>query len=167
MRPHGKYAVVNPNNPEAFAQCDRCGFWYNRSALSFQTAWAGQHIYSVQVLVCSRCFDTPNEQLRTIILPPDPPPIVNARPPNLTYEEEGPVQTTLTEAVAQGELDLVVASVEGFEAGQLVWVQLDNANYAQMELSVIDADTNTLTLTAPLPFSAPDTGSVTVSIVEA
>ena len=89
MRPHGKYTRVNPQNPEAFAQCDRCGFWRQSSDLIWQTAWAGTHIYNVQELVCKdRCFDTPNEQLRTIILPPDPPPVLNARVPDFEYEEQ-------------------------------------------------------------------------------
>ena len=92
MRPHGKYTRVNPQNPEAFSQCDRCGRWFNRTDLVWQLAWAGTHIYNTQVLVCTRgdCFDTPNEQLRTIILPPDPPPILNARVPNFAYEEQTP-----------------------------------------------------------------------------
>jgi hypothetical protein len=32
------------------------------------------------MLVCPSCLDRPNEQLRTITLPPDPVPIMNARP---------------------------------------------------------------------------------------
>ena len=88
-RPHGKYARVDPTNPEAFAQCDRCGFWRNRTDLVWQVDWAGTHLYNKQILVCTdRCFDTPQEQLRTIILPPDPPPVVNARVPNFAYEEQ-------------------------------------------------------------------------------
>lgn len=89
MRPHGKYARVDPRNPEAFAQCDRCGFWRNRTDLVWQTEWAGTHIYNIRILVCSdRCFDTPQEQFRTIILPPDPPSVINARVPDFAYEEQ-------------------------------------------------------------------------------
>ena len=73
MRPHGKYARVNPQNPENFAQCDRCGFWRNGSDLVWQDEWSGTHLYNIRILVCSdRCYDRPQEQLRTIILPPDP-----------------------------------------------------------------------------------------------
>ena len=87
--PLPKYARVSATNPENWAQCDRCGFWRNGSDLVWQTAWAGQHIYRIQILVCrDRCFDIPNEQLRTIILPPDPPPVLNARVPNYAYEEQ-------------------------------------------------------------------------------
>src|SRR5215469_15992955 len=102
MRPHGRRAAVNAGNPEAFAQCDRCGFWYNRSGLQWQYQWGGTHIYSLGMLVCDICYDTPFEQLRTIILPPDPPPVINARPPNFTYEETGPVQAVLAASVPAG-----------------------------------------------------------------
>ncbi len=89
MRPHGKYARVNPQDPSAFAQCDRCGFWRNRTDLVWQDQWAGTHLYNIQILVCKeRCYDVPQEQLRTIILPPDPPPVLNARVPNFAYEEQ-------------------------------------------------------------------------------
>lgn len=166
MRPHGKFAVVDPTDPSALAICDRCGKMRNLVDLRSQIEWAGQHLFDIQTLACKdTCFDTPNEQLRTIILPPDPPPVLDARPPNFIYEETGPVQSTLSSNVAQGALTLSVVSVEGFEVGNLVWVQLNNANFAQMEVSAVDTDTNVLTITEPLPFSAPFTGSVTVSNV--
>ena len=91
MRPHGKYARVNPQNPSAFAQCDRCSFWRNRNDLVYQYQWSGTNLYNIQLLVCKeRCYDIPQEQLRTIILPPDPPPVLNARVPNFAYEEQTP-----------------------------------------------------------------------------
>jgi len=91
MRPHGNHASVSTTNPEALAVCDRCGRWWNRGKLAWQTGWAGQHLYNFQLLVCPLCYDTPNEQLRTIILPPDPPPIINARVPDFEYEEYIPL----------------------------------------------------------------------------
>lgn len=93
--PLPKYARVDATNPEAFAQCDRCGAWYNRSDLGWQYEWAGESLYNTGVLVCltgNNCYDTPNEQLRTIILPPDPPPIINARVPDFDYEEYTVIQ---------------------------------------------------------------------------
>ena len=163
-RPHGKYAAVDASNPEAFAECDRCGFWYNRSKLVWQNAWAGTHLYSLGLLVCQdRCYDIPQEQLRTIILPPDPPPVINARPPNFEYEENGPVQTTLTADVLQGATTLPVSSATGFVVGNSVWIQLNNATFAQETLTGVNPGLSTLTLASPLPFSAPNTGSVTVS----
>ena len=89
MRPHGKYAAVNAQDPTAFAVCDRCGFWRNRTDLVWQIEWSGVRLYNIQILVCrDRCYDTPQEQLRTIIIPPDPPPVLNARVPNFAYEEQ-------------------------------------------------------------------------------
>lgn len=86
--PEPKYARVSQTNPEGWAQCDRCGFWRGRSDLVYQYEWGGVNLYNKQILVCKeRCYDNPQEQLRTIILPPDPPPIVNARVPYFAYEE--------------------------------------------------------------------------------
>ncbi len=89
MRPHG-HARVDPRNPEAFGECDRCGRWFNHVDLSWQFQWAGTHLQNLRILVCRRCLDVPQEQLRTIILPPDPPPIMNARVPDFAYEEQTP-----------------------------------------------------------------------------
>ena len=163
MRPHGRRAAVNPSNPEAFAQCDRCGFWYNRSDLQWQYQWSGTHIYSLGILVCDICYDIPQEQLRTIILPPDPPPVVNARPPNFTYEETGPVQTSLTASAPQGSNSLPVESVTGFVVGSYVWIQLNTGSFAEELLSGVDTVNNILTIVSPLPAVAPIYGSVTVS----
>lgn len=78
-RPHGK-ARVDANNPEAFAVCDRCGIWHNHNRLSFQYEWGGPNLINRQMLVCEKCLDVPQDQLRTIVLPPDPVPIQNPRP---------------------------------------------------------------------------------------
>lgn len=91
--PLPKYARVDTQNPEGWAQCDRCGFWFNRSELVFQYEWAGNQLYNTGALVCAtgpHCYDIPQEQFRTTILPPDPPPIVNARVPDFDYEEQTP-----------------------------------------------------------------------------
>ncbi len=87
--PLPKYATVDVTNPEAWAICDRCGFVRNRSDLTWQSEWGGMSLFSTGSLVCyDRCLDEPNPQLRTIILPPDPPPIINARVPDYDYEEQ-------------------------------------------------------------------------------
>jgi hypothetical protein len=90
-RPQSKYVHVNSNDPEGAAQCDRCGFWYNARDLTFQMEWGGVSLYNKRVLVCTvgnRCYDVPQEQLRTIILPPDPLPLKNPRVPDYAYEEQ-------------------------------------------------------------------------------
>lgn len=74
------HANVSPSNPRAFAVCDRCGFVYNHYMLSWQYQWAGPKLQNLRILVCDTCMDVPQEQLRTIILPPDPIPIYNSRP---------------------------------------------------------------------------------------
>ena len=85
--PKPKYAHVDPTHPEGWGQCDRCSFWYDRSELRYEMQWGGAQLYNTEVIVCPRCHDIPFEQLRTIILPPDPPPVRNARPPNFAVEE--------------------------------------------------------------------------------
>lgn len=88
MRPHGR-AIVDPNNPQAQGQCDRCGFWFNLRDLQWQCEWGGTRIFNTRVLVCTgnNCLDVVQEQLRSIVLPPDPYPVLNARVPDFAYEE--------------------------------------------------------------------------------
>ena len=78
MRPHGR-AKVSSKNPQAFAICDNCGFLYNHNVLLWQREWAGNVLINTKQLVCSRCNDLPNQQLRSIILPADPMPVQNPR----------------------------------------------------------------------------------------
>jgi hypothetical protein len=59
---------------------------------------------------------------------------------------------------------LPVVSAVGFEVGNDVWVQLNNADLAQMTLNGVDLTNNILGLMAPMPFSAPYTGVVSVSL---
>lgn len=59
--------------------------------MAFQYEWTGTHLFNTGLLVCTtgnRCYDKPFEQLRTIILPPDPPPVQNARTENFAYDEQ-------------------------------------------------------------------------------
>lgn len=81
MRPHGR-AKVSTRNPEAFAICDNCGFLYNHSELRWQFQWAGNKLVNMRQLVCRRCNDIPQTQLRAIVLPADPMPIMNPRVQN-------------------------------------------------------------------------------------
>ena len=75
-------ARTNASRPQAHAICDRCGFRYNHVDLRWQMDWAGSSLINKRLLVCGRCTDTPQEQLRTIVLPADPVPIQNPRPEN-------------------------------------------------------------------------------------
>ena len=78
MRPHGR-ARVSSRNPRAFAICDRCGFLMNHDRLSWQFDWAGASLINKRILVCETCNDVPQQQLRAIVLPADPVPIMNPR----------------------------------------------------------------------------------------
>lgn len=78
MRPHGR-ARVSSRNPVAFGICDRCGFLYNHNRLQFQFDWAGASLINKRILVCETCNDAPQQQLRAIVLPADPVPIMNPR----------------------------------------------------------------------------------------
>lgn len=68
-------ARTSAKKPEAFGVCFRCGIWYNRTDLRFQHDWRGTSIVNLYILVCERCYDIPNEQLRAINLPADPTPV--------------------------------------------------------------------------------------------
>lgn len=78
MRPHGR-ARVSSRNPQAFAICDRCGFLYNHNRLQWQFDWAGASLINKRILVCDSCNDKPQQQLRAIVVPADPVPIMNPR----------------------------------------------------------------------------------------
>ncbi len=73
-------ARISAKNPQAAAVCDRCGGVLNHVDLSWQFDWAGAGLINKRLLVCRSCTDTPQQQLRSIVLPADPPVIMNARP---------------------------------------------------------------------------------------
>ena len=75
-------ARISARNPRAAAVCDRCGGVFNHVDLSFQYDWAGATMLKKNLLVCRSCMDRAQPQLRAIVLPADPPPIMNPRPEN-------------------------------------------------------------------------------------
>jgi hypothetical protein len=97
-RPHGR-ARVSTTRPEAWATCSRCGLLYNQVDLRWQFAWRGNQLKNTQVLVCTvTCLDVPQEQLRlnTVVLQPDPPAILNARPEPYLIDEQLSNRVTTT-----------------------------------------------------------------------
>lgn len=72
-------ASTNSSNPQAFAVCDRCSRWFNHVNLVWQYDWRGASLQNIELLVCRECYDKPQEQQRSIILPADPVPIRNPR----------------------------------------------------------------------------------------
>ena len=77
-------ARVSASSPTAAGVCDRCGFVYQFSDLKWQMDWRGATLQNLRILVCRPCLDTPQEQLRAIVVPADPTPIVNARVQDFT-----------------------------------------------------------------------------------
>jgi hypothetical protein len=86
MRPHPKYASADPHRG-AWSTCDGCGFIWNHPNLNWQREWAGFNIINKRTLVCPRCLDVPNETLRALVLPPDPDPVIFARPEQYAVDE--------------------------------------------------------------------------------
>jgi hypothetical protein len=60
----------------------------NHENMQWQLEWAGFKLYNKRILVYPDEYDRPQEQFRTIVFPPDPTPIINARPENYTIDEE-------------------------------------------------------------------------------
>lgn len=80
-------ARTDPSNPQAHAICDRCGFRYNRVNLNWQYDWRGASLQNIRILVCNTCMDTPQEQLRAIVVPADPVPIDQPRTQDFAQAE--------------------------------------------------------------------------------
>ena len=80
-------AFTDPSNPRAFGVCDRCAIWYNHDRLRWQYDWAGASIINKRILVCDICYDNPQEQLRAIVLPADPVPVMNPRVEPYAWDE--------------------------------------------------------------------------------
>ena len=163
MRPHGR-ARVSTRSPEAFAVCDRGGEWVNRSDLMKQMYWAGSSLVWTGLLICRRHLDEPNPQLRTIILPPDPVGIINARTEPFSYDEAGPVQSLIVQNAAQGAVLIYLTSVTGFVVTNNVLVQLDNGSFAEVVITSVDPIANTIGISIPLPYAASINGVVTVTV---
>ena len=72
-------AKTDPNSPRAFAVCDYCGEWHNRLDLIDQAEWYGDVLQDTGYRACYRCISQPQPQLKPVILPEDPVPIVDPR----------------------------------------------------------------------------------------
>lgn len=73
------HARISRTNPRALGCCDKCGFDYNLDQLRMQDQWQGPRLVALGSLVCDSCYDIPQINLKTIILPPDPIPMQNPR----------------------------------------------------------------------------------------
>jgi hypothetical protein len=86
MRPTSRYQV-NSDNPRAKGVCDRCGQTWQHKDLKWQFEWIGPRLQNIRILVCTPCLDKPQQNLRTIVIPPDPVAIMNARPENYVSDD--------------------------------------------------------------------------------
>lgn len=83
---HGR-ARIDPYNALASATCDRCGFRYSHVDLKWQYEYRGDTLQNTNFLVCDECLDIPYEGWRPVRIPPDPEPLLNARPENFAVDE--------------------------------------------------------------------------------
>ena len=137
-RPHPKGARVNPSNPRSWATCDRTGFISNQDKLAYQYDWAGSTLINKRILVRQRSLDKPQEQFRTIVIPPDPKPIYNARVEPYSIDESGPASTQLTQNAITGSTTLNVVATTGFSIGTVVYVYLDGGTFFLTSLTSVD-----------------------------
>lgn len=90
-RPHPKGARTNPRNPRGWGSCQRCGFVFNLGDLAEQHEWASLRLVSLNLQVCpNKCLDIPQRQLGSIVLPPDPTPLLSALPEPYAIDEYWP-----------------------------------------------------------------------------
>lgn len=89
-RPKPRRARTDPSNPKAWATSDRNGMLGNAQDLMVQMEWRGLRLIPTNVRVYPDEWDTPQRQLGTIILSPDPLPILNARPEQYPADEIWP-----------------------------------------------------------------------------
>lgn len=88
--PTNRFAPTNMRSPEPTGLCMRCGFYYHLSYLVEQWEWAGPGMVNKRILVCPRnCLDKPNEQLRTIVIGPDPVPPSRPSPTFYAQQSQG------------------------------------------------------------------------------
>ena len=106
-RPHA-YAEVDPTSPRAFGICDRCGALWNHWTLTKEYQWAGTQLVDTGNLACPECFNPPSPFLKTIVLPPDPTPIRNARVEPYGDDEDNDISTETPQPIeTENDLNLI------------------------------------------------------------
>lgn len=104
---------LDPYAPRAQGRCDRCGDWRTLRDLAWQYQWSGTQIINTGLLVCpDRCLDDLQPQQKAVILPPDPPPVINARVEPYKYDETDWLTTEDGEViVTQDEIEKIITQV--------------------------------------------------------
>lgn len=85
--PHNQNCPTDTRYPRPVSFCDRCNHEYYLDDLPYQYDWRGASLQNLHLRVCERCLDIPNDQLRPIIIGPDPVPLVDPRPGFWPQEE--------------------------------------------------------------------------------
>jgi hypothetical protein len=137
-------AVTNAYAPRAFAVCDSCGEWYNRVNLLIQREWYGDNLADTGFRVCRRCLSKPQAQLKPVILPLDPVPILEPRPERLAAQQSinGPTRGAVwqnlngfTQIVGPQGIKIRMPVLAEFdptnpiENKNALWIGLFNARY--------------------------------------
>ena len=73
----------------------------NLENMKFQYDWRGTGLSNLRILVHEDELDVPQRQLGAIILPIDPPPLLNARPEPYAIDEESPGPYVAEDGVSQ------------------------------------------------------------------
>lgn len=72
----------NKSNPQPRGICDRCGFQWERRALSEQKEYrGGDSPVGIGILVCPPCNDQPQPFFARSLVKQDPTPVFMPRPP--------------------------------------------------------------------------------------
>ena len=90
MRRHPRHARTDPSSPRGWATDMRTGFVGNLEDMVWQYEYRGLGLYNTQVLTLPEYADVPNRQLGSVVLPPDPPGLLNARPEAYPSDERWP-----------------------------------------------------------------------------
>lgn len=86
--PQNDGVALDPRKPRALGICDFCAQTWHRDELQFQYEFGGFGLINLHYLVCPRCMDKPQEQLRSLVLPPDPRPVINPRTENYDLDSQ-------------------------------------------------------------------------------
>lgn len=97
---HPKLSRTDPDDPRAWATCDRCGFVGNLCDFVFQWDYRGSPIpQNTRILTCGRptCLDAMQPQLAPYTPQIDPVPLFNIRTESYSVDEAGPTQNLVCE----------------------------------------------------------------------
>lgn len=151
---HPKNAEVDPDSPQAWGSCDRCGMLTNLNKLQWQYGYQGSTMpQNLRILVCERHLDPLNPQDTPIILPPDPVPVFNARPEPYLLDEASWLLTQ------DGE---IITTQDGEYFGTAIPNPSNTANTTRLASSIIASGESVATAYLDLFDGDPTAGGVSV-----